>query len=183
MEQPSPSLSCSVQLLGDRLCTPAESRVAASVAEGSQQDIWGSRWDSEEEGGACVARGAGGVCEPSGLCPGLGGRGPPSGGGLGPEDTRLELGLEALVLLSGAGRAPVALGPGTMSLSLRPVGLGPSANTSPPSLERCVLGRVSCAEASLWDERNGFSCSRGLMSRVWPAGCPSGGLFACVLWD
>lgn len=131
MEEPSPSLSCSVQLLGDGLCTPAESRVTASVAERSQQDIWGSRWDPEEEGGACAARGAGG----------MGGRGPPSGGRLGPEDTRLELGLEALVLLSGAGRAPVALGPGTMSLSLRPVGLGPSANTSPPSLERCVLGR------------------------------------------
>ena len=31
------------------------------------------------------------MCEPSGLRPGMGGPGPPSGGGLGPEDTRLEL--------------------------------------------------------------------------------------------
>ena len=104
------------------------------------------------------------MCEPSGLRPGMGGPGPPSGGGLGPEDTRLELGLEALVL-SGAGRAPVALG--SVTQASRP---GPFCKHQPSLTGALCPGQ-------------GFHVPRhlhGMKEMVSPAAEASAG---CGQWD
>ena len=100
-----------MQLLGNGLCTPAKGTVMASVAERSQQDTWGSWWDPEEEGEPVLLEGQGACVSLQASARGWREREPPLGGGLGPEQTRLQLGLWSSRVELGKCRWLSGLGP------------------------------------------------------------------------
>ena len=71
----------------------SQGTVMASVAERSQQDTWGSRWDPERRAEPVLLEGQGACVSLQASARGWWEREPPLGGGLGPEQTRLQLGL------------------------------------------------------------------------------------------